>query len=134
MNVVAVRALEAVSPQISFNYLKKLGFSTLVDSRYDETTGQTYTDINLSLALGGLTDGVTNLEMTAAYATIANNGIYNEPYLYTKVLDHDGRVILSNEPESSQVIKTSTAYLLTSAMVDTVTGGTGSRKNRYRIQ
>ena len=125
MNVVAVKALEQVSPQVSFNYLKKLGFSTLVDSRYDETTGQTYTDINLSLALGGLTDGVTNLELTAAYATIANNGIYNKPYLYTKVLDHDGRVILSNEPESSQVIKTSTAYLLTSAMQDTVTGGTG---------
>ncbi len=125
MNVVAVRALETVTPQISFNYLKKLGFSTLVDSRYDEATGKTYTDINLSLALGGLTDGVTNLELTAAYATIANNGIYNEPYLYTKVLDHDGRVILSNVPESSQVIKTSTAYLLTSAMVDTVTGGTG---------
>ena len=125
MNVVAVKALEAVSPQISFNYLKKLGFSTLVDSRYDEASGQTFTDINLSLALGGLTDGVTNLELTAAYATIANNGVYNAPYLYTKVLDHEGRVILSNEPESSQVIKTSTAYLLTSAMVDTVTGGTG---------
>lgn len=125
MNIVAVKALEQVSPQISFNYLKKLGFSTLVDTRYDETTGQTYTDINLSLALGGLTDGVTNMELTAAYATIANNGIYNKPYLYTKVLDHDDRVILSNEPESSQVIKTSTAYLLTSAMQDTVTGGTG---------
>ncbi len=125
MNVVAVKALEQVSPQVSFNYLKKLGFSTLVDTRYDESTGQTYTDINLSLALGGLTDGVTNLEMTAAYATIANGGVYNKPYLYTKVLDHEGRVILSNEPESSQVIKTSTAYLLTSAMQDTVTGGTG---------
>ena len=125
MNVVAVKALEQVSPQVSFNYLKKLGFSTLVDTRYDEATGQTFTDINLSLALGGLTDGVTNLEMTAAYATIANGGVYNKPYLYTKVLDHDGRVILSNEPESSQVIKTSTAYLLTSAMQDTVTGGTG---------
>ncbi len=125
MNIVAVRTLEAVSPQISYNYLKKLGFSTLVDSRYDQSTGKTYTDINLSLALGGLTDGVTNMELTAAYATIANNGIYNEPYLYTKVLDHDGRVLLSNEPESSQVIKTSTAYLLTSAMVDTVSGGSG---------
>ena len=125
MNVLAVRTLEMVSPQISFNYLKKLGFSTLVDSRYDEKTGKTYSDINLSLALGGLTDGVTNLEMTAAYATIANNGVYNKPHLYTKVLDHEGRVLLSNEPESSQVIKTSTAYLLTSAMVDTVTGGTG---------
>jgi len=131
MNVVAVRALEAVTPQISFNYLKKLGFSTLVDSRYDEATGQTFTDINPSLALGGLTDGVTNLELTAAYAAVANNGVYNKPYLYTKVLDHEGRVILSNEPESTQVIKTSTSYLLTSAMVDTVTGGyrmsTGSR-------
>ena len=125
MNVVAVRALESVTPQISFNYLKKLGFTTLVDSRYDKNTGKTYTDINLSLALGGLTDGVTNLELTAAYATIANGGVYNKPYLYTKVLDHDDRVILSNEPESSQVIKTSTAYLLTSAMVDTVTGGSG---------
>ncbi|MGN1084722.1 MAG: penicillin-binding transpeptidase domain-containing protein, partial [Lachnospiraceae bacterium] len=125
MNVIAVRTLEMVSPQISFNYLKKLGFSTLVESRYDETTGKTYSDINLSLALGGLTDGVTNLELTAAYATIANGGVYNKPYLYTKVLDHDGRVLLSNEPESSQVIKTSTAYLLTSAMVDTVSGGAG---------
>ena len=131
MNVIAVRALEAVTPQISFNYLKKLGFSTLVDSRYDEATGQTFTDINPSLALGGLTDGVTNLELTAAYAAVANNGVYNKPYLYTKVLDHEGRVILSNEPESTQVMKTSTSYLLTSAMVDTITGGyrmsTGSR-------
>lgn len=125
MNVVAVRTLEAVSPQVSFHYLKKLGFSTLVESRYDETTGKTYSDINLSLALGGLTDGVTNLELTAAYATIANGGVYNKPYLYTKVLDHDGRVLLSNEPQSSQVIKTSTAFLLTSAMEDTVSGGTG---------
>ena len=125
MNVVAVKTMERVTPQISFNYLKKLGFSTLVDSRYDEATGQTFSDINLSLALGGLTDGVTNLELTAAYATIANNGIYNKPYLYTKVLDHEGRVILSNEPQSTQVIKTSTSYLLTSAMQDTVSGGTG---------
>lgn len=125
MNIIAVKALEAVSPQISFEYLKKLGFNTLVESRYDEATGKTYSDINLSLALGGLTDGVTNLELTAAYAAIANGGVYNEPYLYTKVLDHDGRVLLSNASESTQVMKTSTAYLLTSAMIDTVSGGTG---------
>lgn len=135
MNIIAVRTLELVSPQVSFNYLKKLGFSTLVDSRYDEATGKTYSDINLPLALGGLTDGVTNLELTSAYATIANGGVYNKPYLYTKVLDHDGRVLLSNEPDSTQVIKTSTAYLLTSAMVDTVTGGTGnSTGSRLRFR
>lgn len=126
MNVIAVRTLEIVTPQVSFNYLKKLGFSTLIDSRYDETTGKVYSDINLSLALGGLTDGVTNIEMSAAYAAIANGGVYNTPHLYTKVLDHDGNVILSNDSEPSQVIKGSTAFLLTSAMQDTVTGGTGN--------
>lgn len=125
MNVIAVRTLEQVSPQVSFSYLKKLGFSTLIDSRYDEATGKVYSDINLALALGGLTDGVTNIEMSAAYAAIANGGVYNKPHLYTKVLDHDGRVLLSNDPEPSQVIKGSTAFLLTSAMIDTVTGGTG---------
>ena len=135
MNIVAVRTLEQVSPQVAFNYLKKLGFSTLVESRYNETTGQVYSDINLSLALGGLTDGVTNLEMSAAYAAIANGGVYNKPHLYTKVLDHDGRVLLSNDSEPSQVIKASTAFLLTSAMVDTVTGGTGmSTGSRLRFK
>ena len=124
-----------VSPQVSFNYLKKLGFSTLVESRYDQASGKIFSDINLSLALGGLTDGVTNLELTAAYAAIANGGVYNKPYLYTKVLDHDGRVLLSNAPQSSQVMKTSTAYLLTSAMVDTVSGGTGmSTGSRLRFR
>ncbi len=135
MNVIAVRTLEMVSPQVSFNYLKKLGFSTLVESRYDQASGKIFSDINLSLALGGLTDGVTNLELTAAYAAIANGGVYNKPYLYTKVLDHDGRVLLSNAPQSSQVMKTSTAYLLTSAMVDTVSGGTGmSTGSRLRFR
>lgn len=125
MNVLAVRTLEQVSPQIAFNYLKKLGFTSLVEKEYREGLGEV-SDIGLPLALGGLTDGVTNLEMTAAYASIANGGVYNKPHLYTKVLDHDGRVLLSYEPKSSTVMKSSTAYLLTSAMIDTVTGGTGN--------
>lgn len=125
MNVAAVKAMESVTPQVSFDYLKKLGFTTLVESMVGPD-GAIYTDINLPLALGGLTKGVSNLELTAAFASVANGGVYNTPYYYTKVLDHNGNIILSHETTSRQVMKTSTAYLLTSAMQDTVRAGLGT--------
>ena len=53
-------------------------------------------DANPAAALGGLTYGVTNLELTNAFAAIANEGNYREPLLYTKVYDHYGKVILDN--------------------------------------
>jgi len=125
MNIVAVKAMQKVTPQVGFDYLKKLGFTTLVDYQVG-ADGAIYSDINLPLALGGLTNGVSNIEMTAAFASIANSGVYNEPYYYTKVLDHSGNVILKKETTSRQVMKTSTAYLLTSAMQDTIVRGLGS--------
>lgn len=125
MNIVACRILELVTPQVSYDYLKKLGFTTIIESRTD-ANGKVYSDIGIPLALGGLTDGVTNLELTAAYAAVANNGVYNPPIFYTRVVDHNGKVILSNDSAATQVIKTSTAYLLTDAMHDTTTIGTGS--------
>ncbi len=125
MNIVAVKTLELVGPQVAFNYLKKLGFTTLVASKTVGT--QEYSDIGLPLALGGLTDGVTNLELTEAYAAIANGGVYQTPIFYTVILDHDDKLLLSNESTATQVMKTSTAWLLTSAMQDTIEIGTGSR-------
>ena len=73
--------------------------------------------------LGGITDGVSVLELTAAYATIANGGVYQEPIFYTKVLDHDGEVLFDNTSESRRVLKETTAFLLTDMMEDVVTGG-----------
>ena len=62
-----------------------------------------------------------------AYASIANGGVYNKPSLYTKVLDHDGNVLIDNSnPESHTVIKDTTAALLTNAMQDVVTKGTAT--------
>ena len=78
--------------------------------------------------LAGLTVGVTPYELNAAYAAIANQGTYVEPKLYTRVLDSDGNVLLDNtSPYSRQVLKETTAFLLTSAMEDVVTKGTGTR-------
>ena len=124
MNIVTVKTFAEITPRVGYDYLKKLGFTTLVESR-TEPDGRVVSDINHPMALGGLTDGVTNLELTAAYATIANKGVYIEPVLYTKVLDHNGKVLLENEPNKEQIIKESTAWLLTSAMEDVVNIGTG---------
>ena len=65
---------------------------------------------------GGITKGVSNLELTAAYATIANQGIYTKPRFFTQILDHNGKVLLDNTPETKRVLKDSTAFLLTDAM------------------
>lgn len=124
MNVVTVKTFEKVTPKTGFEYLLKLGFTTLVESKTAEN-GKVYSDINLPTALGGITDGITNLELTAAFAAIANNGVYTEPSFYTKILSHDGKVLLKNDSTTRQVMKESTSYLLTSAMEDVVTKGTG---------
>ena len=110
-----------------------LGFSTLVDKKRGED-GKIYTDIQLPTALGGLTDGVTNLELTAAYASIANGGTYIEPVFYTKIIDHDGNVLLKNEPSSKKVMKESTAWLLTDAMEDVISDGTGTAAKFEKIE
>jgi len=125
MNIVTVKTLVDVTPQVGYDYLLKLGFSTLVESQKLED-GRVVSDINLPMALGGLTNGVTNLELTAAYAAIANGGVYIEPIFYTKILDRNGNVLLENKPRKEQVMKTSTAWLLTNAMEDVVKKGTGT--------
>lgn len=127
MNVCAVKMITEITPKLGFEYLQKFGFTTLVESSKRE--GGTFTDIQQSTALGGLTDGIYNIEMTAAYAAIANNGVYNKPILFTKILDHDGNVLVdyTAKPESHTVIKDSTAGLLTNAMLDVVTKGTGTK-------
>ena len=130
LNVVTVKALTWITPRLGYDYLINFGFTTLEESK--EINGEIYSDIQQSLALGGITNGVTTEELNAAYACIANNGTYIKPKLYTKVLDHDGNVVLDNTPpQSKQVIKETTAFLLTDAMVDVVSaaGGTGGSVN-----
>ena len=124
INVCAVKLSDEITQELGFEYCEKFGISTLVKSK--EINGDIYSDITQTLALGGLTEGVYNYEMCAAYATIANGGVYHTPTLYTKILDHDGNVLLEGTGETRTVIKDSTAALLTSAMQDVVNSGTGT--------
>lgn len=118
INVVTVKTLTDISPQVGYDYLQNFGFTTLVQD-----------DIVESLALGGITRGVTNLELTGAYATIANMGNYIKPRFYKRILDHSGNVLIDNTSESHTVLKETTAFLLTSAMQDVVNVGTGGAVN-----
>lgn len=126
LNIIAVKTLTIITPQLGFDYLEKFGFTSMVESR-PTSDGRILLDINQSLALGGITDGVSTMELNAAYAAIANNGTYIEPIMYTQLVAADGTVILDNtSPDTVQVIKPTTAYLLTSAMIDVVQKGTGT--------
>lgn len=124
-NIVAVKTLTTITPQVGFDFLLKLGFTTLVNNRTNQN-GALESDVNQALALGGITDGVNNLEMSAAYATIANKGVYNKPILYTKVVDKSGNVILENKIKGTRVMKETTSWLLTNAMKDVIKKGTGT--------
>lgn len=111
-NIPAVKTLNDIGITTGTTYLKNFGITTLTDQDY-----------YLPIALG--TCSVTNFEMTAAYTTFANGGLYVRPRLYTRVLDHDGNVILDNtEARSTRVIKESTAWLMTNALHSVVTSGT----------
>ena len=71
-----------------------------------------------SLALGGMTLGVTNIDMTAAYAAIANHGTYTKPVYYTAVYDYKGNLLLDNSSsETHTVLKEQTAWLLTLSLI-----------------
>ena len=115
LNIIAVRCLmETVTPEVGIRFAKRLGITSL-----DEVE-----DANPAAALGGLTYGVTNYELTSAFAAIANEGKYRKPVLYTKVYDHYGKVILDNTKNAeTRIMSKENAYLLTSAMADSMVGG-----------
>lgn len=118
MNIVSVKASEAITPSVGYDYLLNFGFTSLSNQ-----------DIVQVLCLGGITKGVSNLELTAAYAAIANGGTYTEPIYYTKILDHNGNVLIEKQANTHRVLKETTAWLLTSAMQDVMTKGTTVESN-----
>lgn len=111
-NTPALQTLSDIGITTGTTYLKKFGITTL-----------TQNDYYLPIALGSCS--VTNYEMTTAYSVFANNGEYIEPRLYTRVVDHDGNIILDNtETVSTRVIKETTAWLMTDALHSVLLDGT----------
>ncbi len=125
VNVVAVKCLTEITPQLAYEYIRNFGFTTVIEREVQEN-GDVWSDLYQSMALGGLTRGVTNLELCASYATIANSGKSIKPTFYTKITDSDGNVIIDKTTASTTVTREATAWLLTNAMQDVVKYGTAT--------
>ncbi len=122
-NTVAVKIQEEVGTQRSIDWATNhLGISSFVtdSSAASNDLG------SAQLALGGLTKGVNVLEMTAAYSSFVNEGIYTEPITFWKVCDHEGNVIIDNTPEQHTAMSKKTAYYMNYMLQNVVKSGTGT--------
>jgi len=126
LNTIPVQILNEMGADYSFNFLtKNLGITSLVKNETN-SEGKVFSDIGLSqLALGGLTHGVSVLELTAAYAPFANRGIYNEPYCYSAVYDAKGNEILTHSAQPKLAMSEQTAFVTSMLLKEVVTSGTG---------
>ncbi len=114
-NVPFVEMMEEISPATSISYLEKMGITSLTDE-----------DESLALALGGLQNGITPLEMAAAYATIANDGEYIEPTFYTSIVNSEGKTVLKANQETRTVFSEQVAYIVKELLTQPVEGSHGT--------
>ncbi len=115
-NIPMVKAMCLLTPGESIKFLKSAGITSL-----DEEN-----DNGLALALGGLTWGVTPLEMAGAYAAIANDGLYIEPTFYTKVVDSKGNIVLEANQTKTQIMSKEAAYVVKEILTEPVKTGTST--------
>ena len=127
VNTIAVHTMEAIGLQYGYEYAtEKFRLSTLTDY-YVNDAGKVYSDVNYSpLALGSLTKGATVRDMTNAYATFANNGVYREGRTFTKVYNSKGELVLDNVQETEQILSQKTVDYMNYCLVNAVQNGTGT--------
>ncbi|MBF8983965.1 PBP1A family penicillin-binding protein [Lutibacter sp. B2] len=121
MNVMAVKVCEQIGINTSIDYLKKMGITTIVES------GRTTDKNTAAVALGGMTKGISPLELTAAYASLANEGVYIKPKSFTKITDSEGTVILENKSNKNIVVSPQVAFIMTDMLKSVVTDGTATK-------
>ena len=107
-----------MTPRLGYTYLKDLGFEKVTD--HEIINGQVFDDAREPTALGGITNGVSTLELTAAYAAIANGGTYTKPVFLYQDSGSERGCGTGKQTKTTEVFRESTAYLLTSALESVV--------------
>ncbi|MBZ2173639.1 PBP1A family penicillin-binding protein [Schnuerera sp. xch1] len=128
VNVNSVKTVQNIGVQTSMEYLSKMGIIDATNPSNDNfitrAENNSNNDENLSaLGLGGMTRGLTPLEMTAAYGSIANGGTYTEPIAFTKILDNDGEILIDHTPKQNTVVSPQTAFIMSDILRTTVSNG-----------
>lgn len=124
INTVAVRVLNDITPRYGFEFAKRLGITSLSESEKD----------NLAMALGGLQNGVTTLEMARAFGVFANKGVIVESNSIRRIEDSYGNLIFESKPSSNQVISPEVAFMVNNVLLDVVNSGTGTNAKIYKRQ
>ena len=122
LNVPTVRIAQDIGIDKAIFYAQEMGISTFV---LDGATN----DRNLATALGGMTRGVTPLELTSAYGTFANRGIHVKPVAILRVVSRTGKVLEEAERKEKSVMSADNAAALTAMLEDVIRRGTGTRAN-----
>ncbi len=122
LNVPTVKIAQKLGIDKPIYYAQEMGITTFVLEGAQN-------DRNLATSLGGLTKGVTPLELTSAYGTFANKGIHVDPVVIVKVLDRNGKVIEQAEEKQRSVISENSAAELTSMLQTVIQKGTGTHAN-----
>ena len=121
-NVPEVKIMSELGPANSIAFLRKLGITSLVTAKENPKTN----DENLSMVLGGLSNGISPLEMAGAYAAIANGGVYITPTFYTKVEDSTGNIVLEASQDSTRIMSEGNAFIEQDILTGPVTGSNGT--------
>lgn len=124
LNVPAVKVFDAVGVDVGVDYAKRLGITNLVTDK-----SKSKHDMTLATALGGITDGVTPLEMANAFGTLANGGIHVTPLAVLRVTDQAGNILEENQAIRKKALSEEAAYMLTDVLRGVITRGTGTRAN-----
>ena len=116
LNVPTIKLAREVGVNKIITNAERMGITTLVDS------GK-YNDTNLAMVLGGLSKGVSPIEMASAYGVLATNGVYCRPYALIKIVDREGKVLFEQKSSSKQVVDAKAAYLTTNMLEDVLVSG-----------
>ena len=120
-NVVAVKLGSMVGTDYMADMLMKNGVSSVV-------TDGSINDVNLAaLSLGGMTYGISPVEMASAYGTYTNQGVHIPYKTYSKVTDASGNIILDNtNPQGERVFSPETSWIMLDIMEENVDRGLGA--------
>ena len=116
VNTYAVKLLNLIGVDYGYDFATKFGITSLDPDK----------DKNLSLALGGITNGISPLEMAGGYCAIANQGVYIQPYTVREIVDDNGNILYQAQPQQKVVISEQTAYIMTDLLESVVKVGTGA--------
>lgn len=127
------KAIEVSSNIVNIKIFSNIGAKTVIEylNNFGLTTYNMKEDNALSLGIGGATNSSNTLQMAAAYATLANDGVYIEPTFYNKLVNSNGETILEPEQEKHRVISAANAYIIKQILIDVVTGAQGTANECY---